>query len=128
MENVTIKSSKGSMSREEILAEIEKSRREAERLKALINPAKSLVAITAEIKFLTNDDLLKVIKLVRERLPVERMTNYVTKWLTEVQPVIKESFRSKNGLEEWTLRCAPKQARKTGVKAATKKEWADIEI
>jgi len=128
MENVTIKGNKGSMSREEILAEIEKSRKEAEHLKALINPAKSLAVITAEIKFLTNDDLLKVIKLVRERLPVERMTNYVTKWLTEVQPIIKESFRSKNGLEEWTLRCAPKQTRKTGVKAATKKEWADIEI
>ena len=128
MENVTIKGNKGSMSREEILAEIEKSRKEAEHLKALINPAKSLAVITAEIKFLTNDDLLKVIKLVRERLPVGHMTNYVTKWLTEVQPIIKESFRSKNGLEEWTLRCAPKQARKTGVKAATKKEWADIEI
>ena len=128
MENVTIKGNKGSMSREEILAEIEKSRKEAEHLKALINPAKSLAVITAEIKFLTNDDLLKVIKLVRERLPVERMTNYVTKWLTEVQPIIKESFRSKNGLEEWTLRCAPKQARKTEVKAAAKKEWTDIEI
>jgi len=128
MENVTIKGNKGSMSREEILVEIEKSRKEAERLKALINPAKSFAVVATEIKFLTNDDLLKVIKLVRERLPVGHMTNYVTKWLTEVQPIIKESFRSKNGLEEWTLRCAPKQARKTGVKAATKKEWADIEI
>ena len=127
MENVTIKGNKGSMSREEILAEIEKSRKEAERLKALINPAKSLAVVAAEIKFLTNDDLQKVIKLVRERLPVGRMTNYVTKWLTEVQPVIKESFQGKNG-QEWTLRCAPKQARKTGVKAATKKEWTDIEI
>ena len=127
MENVTIKGNKGSMSREEILVEIEKSRKEAERLKALINPAKSFAVVAAEIKFLTNDDLLKVIKLVRERLPVGRMTNYIIKWLTEVQPVIKESFQGKNGLE-WTLRCAPKQERKTGAKAAEKKEWMEIEV